>query len=76
MQQKLIERLAREHLGVPQSRINGWRLRGQVPHRHRLKLLELAEREGVRLSADDFENILTKPERVRRQARLAQDAAA
>jgi hypothetical protein len=68
--QALIERLAREHLGVPRRRVEAWRYRQQVPPYLRLPLFLLAEAEGVRLEPADFEGLATGPERERRQLAL------
>lgn len=40
--------------GITAEAIRKWRERGNVPHRHRLPLMELARARCIQLSADDF----------------------
>ena len=50
----LIKELARE-MGQPPYAIRKWKLRGSVPHMHRIPLLELAAKRGERLAVKDFD---------------------
>lgn len=42
-------------LSVTPHSMKKWKLRGAVPHKYRLPLLELAEKQGVPLTSGDFE---------------------
>lgn len=44
-------------LGISDFAIEKWRVRGRVPHRWRLPLLELAKRRGKALRAAQFEGL-------------------
>lgn len=50
----VIKELARE-MGQQPYAIRKWKMRGAVPHMHRLPLLQLAEKRGKRLSVKDFD---------------------
>lgn len=50
---------------VTPDAIRKWNERGSVPHRHRLPLMELAQRKRIALSSRDFE-FTPKPERAQR----------
>lgn len=52
----LIVPLAKE-LGVKDHAIEKWRVRGWVPHKWRLPLLEAARKQRKRLSARAFEGL-------------------
>lgn len=50
----LIKELARD-MGFPPYAIRKWKLRGAVPHMHRIHLMEQAASKGARLTVKDFE---------------------
>jgi hypothetical protein len=56
-EQKLIEELARDQLGLSQSVLQGWRTRGKVAYRYRLALLDLAKERGQKLDPAAFDRI-------------------
>jgi len=53
--QRLVERVARDLLGLDRSVVAGWRKVGEVAHRQRFALIDAAAREGLRLERADFE---------------------
>lgn len=52
---KLIDRLGTE-LGASFSARQKWRQHG-VPHKYRIDMIELAQREGVELGREDFDPV-------------------
>jgi len=52
--QRLVERVARDLLGLDRSVIAGWRKVGEVAHRQRRDLQIAAAREGIELQWEDF----------------------
>lgn len=41
-------------LGIPVTTVQGWRDRGNIPHKHWMALIEAARSEGETLSLSDF----------------------
>jgi hypothetical protein len=52
--QQLVELVAIHLGGHGRVRLGGWRVMGHVPEAHRMPLVNLAERHGIRLRSSDF----------------------
>ena len=60
----VIKELATE-LQQPPYAVRKWKLRGKVPHKHRIAMLQLAAAHGMQLEAGDFDfgTVKRKPRR-------------